>query len=291
MSKLQVLITGSTGFIGKNFLKKYSQTYDLKPVDLRIEKPSEVSMAGVDTVLHFAALVHQMNGALEKHYFEINTTLTKQLALKAKQDQVQHFIFLSTAHVYGQYGNLKNHSERLTETTLCQPADAYGRSKLEAENFLRSLEDENFKVSIIRSPLVYGPDGKGNLNALKKLITLFPILPFSFPDNRRSLIFVENLIYFIHLIIEKRKSGLFLPQDEHPISIQNLVEYLALALHKKVILFRLPRFLFRLLCQIKPSIAQKLFGTLALASEKSNKRLDYTPLISTKEAFHLTFNQ
>lgn len=290
MSKKQILLTGSTGFVGRSFLRLYDANYDIKTVNLRTTDIETISMDSINTVLHCAALVHQMKGAPVDQYFKINTELTQKLAVKAKQDHVSHFVFVSTAHVYGQNGNLVDHSQRLTESSPCHPTDAYGQSKLQAETLLLGLQDQNFKVSIVRSPLVYGPGGKGNLNSLRNLITVCPALPFAYPFNRRSLIFVDNLAYFISLIINQSKSGIYLPQDEQPISIQSFVQYIALAIHKKVILFRLPKFIFQFLCKVKPNIAQRLFGTLALNSDVSNKVLGYVPLVSTADAFKTTFD-
>lgn len=288
MSKLQVLITGSTGFIGQHFIKAYVGHYNLRVVNLRTEAIEILNLAGVDTVLHLAALVHQMQGAPAPQYFNVNHNLTMTLARKAKADGVGHFIYMSTTHVYGHYGNMQNPSERLNENSACEPTDAYGQSKLLAEENLRRLEDKNFKISIVRSPLVYGPGGKGNLNALTKLISVFPFLPFRYPTNRRSLIYIENLVYFLHLLIQQRKSGLFLPQDIEPISIQSLVELVATSANKNVYLFSMPKFIFKILYLLRPTVVQRLYGTFALDSTTTNLEIGYTPIYSTKDGLKAT---
>lgn len=289
MSKLQVLITGSTGFIGRHFIKNYGDHYQISKVNLRTESVDKLNLSGVQTVLHLAALVHQMQGAPAPQYFGINHNLTMRLARKAKADGVGHFIYMSTTHVFGHYGNMNDPSERLNETSPCDPTDAYGQSKLLAEENLRRLESDTFKISIVRSPLVYGPGGKGNLNALKKLISVFPFLPFRYPANRRSLIYVENLVYFLHLLIQQRKPGLFLPQDLEPISIQSLVELVATSARKKVHLFSMPKFIFKMLYALRPTILQRLYGTFALDSTRTNQEIGYKPLFTTVDGLKATF--
>ncbi len=288
MTKLQVLITGSTGFIGQHFIKAYGQHYDIRKINLRTEPIEQLPLNGIQTVLHLAALVHQMQGAPAQQYFNINHNLTMKLARKAKASGVGHFIYMSTTHVYGHYGNMQDPDEKLNEFSPCDPTDAYGQSKLLAEENLRRLESETFKVSIVRSPLVYGPGGKGNLNALTKLISIFPFLPFRYPLNRRSLIFVENLVYFLHLLILRRKSGLFLPQDLEPVSIQKLVELVAASANKKVHLFSMPKFFFKILYVLRPTVMQRLFGTFALDSSKTNQDIGYKPLHSTGDGLKAT---
>ncbi len=289
MSILHVLITGSTGFIGQHFIKTYAKHYAIRTVNLRTESVDKLQLEGVQTVLHLAALVHQMQGAPAQQYFNINHNLTMKLARQAKAAGVGNFIYMSTTHVYGHYGDLANPDQKLDESSHCDPTDAYGQSKLLAEENLKRLETENFKVSIVRSPLVYGPGGKGNLNALKKFISFWPFLPFRHPENRRSLIYVENLVYFLHLVMQQRKSGLFLPQDSEPISIQKLVEFVATCTNKKVHLFSMPRFLLKLLYTIKPSVVQRLYGSFALDSAKTNSAIGYKPLFTTLDGLKATF--
>lgn len=289
MAKLQVLITGATGFIGSHFIRSFSEKYTFKQVNLRNEQIDQLSMDNVDVVLHLAALVHQMNGAPAQQYFTINHNLTMKLARQAKAQKVPHFIYMSTAHVFGHYGNIDNPSKTLNEDSPCDPKDAYGQSKLLAEENLKRLSDDTFKVSLIRAPLVYGPGGKGNLNSLRNLIRIFPFLPFRYQVNKRSLVYVKNLVHFMSLVIDQKKPGLFLAQDKEPISIQQLVELISKSSGFEVVLFKLPKIFFRMLYKVRPYLIQRLFGSFALDSRKTNEVLGYSPIYSTEDGLLETF--
>jgi len=278
-----IFLTGSSGFVGQHFIKDYGNEYQITVAKVRLKNVATLTLNGVDTVLHLGALVHQMRPVPEDEYFKSNFELTKKLADKAIQFGIKHFIYLSTAHVYGEYGNLVDHSTTLQETTPCTPKDAYGKSKLLAENHLLGLASEDFKVSIIRPPMVYGGGAKGNLISLVRLIKIFPFLPFKYSKNKRSIIYVKNLTALIHKVIQERAGGLFLATDSRSVSIQDLSVYIARALGKKVFLFRLPNSIFKILCKIKPNIMTRLYGTLALDPSKTYKKLQFTPPFTTEE--------
>ncbi|WP_374028780.1 NAD-dependent epimerase/dehydratase family protein [Bdellovibrio bacteriovorus] len=281
--KKKVLLTGATGFVGSNFLKRHGNDFDITCLDLRKVALESTSFAGYDSLVHCAALVHQMQGAPEQEYFKVNYELTKALAEKAKQEGVKHFIFISTAHVYGDSGSLTDHQTRLTEETVCHPHDPYGRSKLAAEEFLLTVQSNDFTVSIIRPPMVYGKGAKGNIVSLAKLIKLCPLLPLDYTKNRRSIVFVGNLCHFIALTVEKKAAGILLPQDAEAVSISTLVKEIAGAMDRKVVLFSIPSFLLTLIFKASKKLSLRLFGSLAMDSSASNKKLGYTAKYSTRE--------
>lgn len=277
---MKVLLTGASGFVGGTFQRVYKDTFEIEALNLRTFTTSH-NFNDVDCVLHCAALVHQMQGAPEQEYFDVNFELTKKLALAAKESGVKHFVFISTAHVFGDSGHLYNHSERLNETSSCHPFDAYGKSKIAAELFLQSIQDKNFIVSIIRPPMVYGKGAKGNILSLSKLVKALPIIPLGYTKNRRSLVFVGNLCQHIALVIEKKASGIFLPQDPMPLSIQGIVENLARAQEHKVLIIPIPSFVSALLFKLIPKISLRLFGTLAFDSTVSDEKIGYKPKYTT----------
>lgn len=279
-----MLVTGSTGFVGSHFLSNYKNDYEILTVDLRSTPPDQINLIDVDCILHLAACVHHMHVIPDENYFTINTKLTENLAKHAKKNNVKHFIFMSTAHVYGDVGSF-NHTLSYNELTPCNPLHAYAQSKYQAEQILQKLADINFQVSILRPPMIYGHNAKGNLISLARLVSRFSILPFGFSENKRSIVYVENLAYFIHLVAQKHKAGIFLPQDQKPLSILEIVQNLATVQNKKVYLFRLPQFIFSLLFFIKPQIMTRLFGTLELNSSSSDNSLGYQALYSSQEGF------
>ncbi|MDR3258877.1 MAG: NAD-dependent epimerase/dehydratase family protein [Fusobacteriaceae bacterium] len=223
--KKTLMVTGASGFIGRNFIKKYKEHYNIVSVDLLTIAPEELDFNDVDTVLHLAALVHQMKGAPREKYFEINTELTRRMAGEAKENGVKHFVFYSTVKVYGYNGDLYNHNFILNEHSPCNPKnDPYGESKWATEKILKNFETEKFKVSIIRPPIVYGKDVKGNMKNLVDFIKKSPILPFKYIKNRRSFVNIENLLYLTSLVIDKEKEGIFIPLDEKNLSLKELID-------------------------------------------------------------------
>lgn len=282
--KKTLMITGASGFIGTNFIEKYKNKYNIIQVDLLKIKPEEIEFKNIDTVLHLAALVHQMNGAPREKYFEINTELTKKVAEAAKKNEVKHFIFYSTVKVYGYDGDLHNHNFILNEHSLCNPVnDPYGESKWEAEKILREMETDNFIVSVIRPPMVYGKGVKGNMESLIKVVRRIPILPFNYIKNRRSFINIENLLYLTSLVIDKEKKGVFLPLDEKALSLKEMIEGIEEGLKVKRIKISMIQPFFWILTKLKPNIMVRLYGSLQFDNSETRKKLEYIPLISYKK--------
>ena len=281
MEKKTLMITGASGFIGSNFIERYKDKYNIISVDLLKVKPEELNFKNVDCVLHLAALVHQMNGAPREKYFEVNTELTKRIAEESKKQGVKHFVFYSTVKVYGYDGDLYNHNIILNENSSCNPKnDPYGESKWEAEKILKNLEDENFKVGIIRPPMVYGKGVKGNMESLIKLIEKLPILPFNYNKNRRSLVNIENLMYLTSLVIDKKAQGVFLPLDEKKLSLKEIVEGIEKAYELKRINLQMIQPFFWLLTKLKPNIMVRLYGSLQFENKETKEKLNYISQIN-----------
>ncbi len=276
---MNVLITGHTGFVGSNFLSK---SHDFKCIgcDLLIHKVSEIDFKGVDTVLHLSALVHQMKGAPEELYFEVNRDLAFNVAKRAKELGVKQFILMSTSKVYGESSSKNSYWD---ETSTCNPTDPYGKSKLEAERLICDIADENFKVAIIRSPLVYGVGVKANMLNLVKLIDKFPLLPLGGIQNSRSMVYIGNLIALIDNIINQQVSGIFIAGDQSPLTTTRLVQYISCGLEKKRFFFKLPYLIIKLAGVIKPTFVARLFGSLVLDNSNTNKILKFTPPFTSEE--------
>lgn len=274
---MKILLTGSTGFIGKHFLAAYQTAYEIDCFSFLHDTLESLDLHGTDAILHLSALVHQMQGAPDDAYRRVNVDNTIALAKKAKEAGVPHFIFMSSIKVYGEESD-----QAYDETTPCLPTDPYGQSKLDAENALLELAGENFTVSIIRTPVVYGEGVKGNIRSLLKLVERVPVLPFGGIENQRSMVYVGNLCALIDAIIKDPKGGLFLAADPAPVSTTLLIEEIAHALKKKPLLLKLPLFGW-FLKKLKPALHARLFGSLRLDTHKSNTRLGFTPPFSTRE--------
>jgi len=181
-----------------------------------------------------------MAGASAEEYEKVNVTQTINLAKKAKESGVNHFIFMSTVKVYDEETDIA-----YTENSDCNPQDDYGKSKLKAEQALLGLSDEGlgFRVSIIRTPIVYGYGVKANIKNLVNLINKVPVLPFGKITNNRSMVFVGNLCHLIDEIIIRPvgsalgvqdKAGIFLACDDEPLSTAKLCELISVHLDKNI---------------------------------------------------------
>ncbi|MCT7551050.1 NAD-dependent epimerase/dehydratase family protein [Aliarcobacter butzleri] len=265
---MKLLITGSNGFIGNYFINNYKSKYNIKTFSFLKDDINTLDCNTIDIVFHLSALVHQMGGASASEYEKINVIQTIELAKKAKESGVKHFVFMSTVKVYGEETNSK-----YTENTVCNPEDDYGKSKLKAEQELQKLEDENFKISIIRTPIVYGYGVKANIKNLINLVNKVPVLPLGKIKNKRSMVYIGNLCHLVDEIIIQKKSGIFLACDDEPLSTSKLIELIAKNLHKKVYLIKVP-FFESLLKILKPSFHKRLYGSLEIDNTITKEKLN-----------------
>lgn len=268
-----VLVTGASGFVGTNFCQLSEDAYQVNCVSLRQTKIDQIDFSEVDVVLHLAGIAHRMKKTQEDLYYSVNRDLTYELAKVAKRSGVNQFIFASTIKVYG----FDSTDILLSLTSNCNPKDDYGRSKLQGEEQLMKLSSPDFKVAVVRIPLVYGPGVKGNLNALMKLTLKFPLLPFGGIDNSRSMISVRNLVEYFRCIIEKEFSGVVLPSDKITLSTTELVRLISNELDSKTKLVVIPQPMRKLAKLLIPDYYRRLFGNLAVDSTESNKLLGFTP--------------
>lgn len=277
----KLLLTGSNGFIGSYFIKGYEHKYDITTFSFLKDDFESLYAKGIDVILHLSALVHQKSGVSADEYERVNITNTLKLAKKAKESRVGHFIFMSTVKVYGEESK-----EIYTESFTCKPQDEYGQSKLKAERELQKLGSEDFIVSIIRTPIVYGYGVKANIENLINLIRTSPILPFANIENQRSFVYVGNLCALVDKVIETKKSGIFLACDDKPLSTTRLIELIATGMGKKVYLVKLPFFKELLRC-LKPSIYKRLYKNLEVDNTQTRKLLDFKNPYTVEEGIFL----
>lgn len=275
--KMKILLTGSSGFVGSYFIDHYANKYNISTFSFMKDDLNTLDIIGIDAIVHLSALVHQMGGAEADEYHRVNVDNTLKLAQKAKKNGVGQFVFMSTVKVYGEETN-----NCYTENSVCAPEDEYGRSKLKAEEELSKLEDENFKVSIIRTPIVYGVGVKANIKNLINLVNKVPILPFAKIDNRRSMVYIGNLCHLIDTVIEKNSNGIFLASDDEPLSTTHLIELIAKELGKKIYLVQIP-FFESLLKSSKPSFHKRLYGSLEVDNSQTKEKLDLINPFSIEE--------
>jgi nucleoside-diphosphate-sugar epimerase len=276
-----ICVSGSRGFIGTYFVSKYSKKYEIQPFSFTNESLGTLHVKNIDTILHLSALVHQTKKASYEEYERINVRQTIELAKKAKTSGVKQFIFMSTIKVYGEESEIA-----YKESSTCKPQNDYGRTKLLAEKKLLELEDEKFKISIIRTPLVYGYGVKANVKSLLNLIKKFAILPFGGIFNKRSMVYVGNLCHLADEIITQKQSGIFLASDDEPLSTTKLSNLIAQGLHKKIYLIKIP-FFATLLKFLKPSMYRRLYKNLEIDNSYTKAKLGLKNPYSTKEGILL----
>ncbi len=280
----KLLISGSNGFVGSYFIKKYKDKYDIKTFSFLKDDINSLDYSDIDVVFHLSALVHQMGGASCEEYERVNVIQTLQLAKKAKENGAKQFVFMSTVKVYGEETDSK-----YSENSICIPEDDYGKSKLKAELELQKLEDEDFKVSIIRTPIVYGYGVKANIKSLVNLVNKVPILPFGNIQNKRSMVYIGNLCYLVDVVIEQQKAGVFLASDDEPLSTSRLIELIAKNLNKKVYLIKIP-FFESFLKLVKPSFHKRLYGSLEVDNSITKEKLNLKNPYSVEDGIRLMIN-
>ena len=265
-------------------MDKYKNKYNIKTFSFRKEDIDTFDCTDVDTVFHLSALVHQMGGASAEEYEKVNVTQTLQLARKAKDRGVKHFVFMSTVKVYGEETN-----SVYTETTICNPEDEYGKSKLKAELELSKLENENFKISILRTPIIYGYGVKANIKNLVSLVNKVPFLPFGKIKNKRSMVYIGNICHLVDEIITQEKAGIFLAADDKPLSTSRLIELIAKNLDKNIYLVKIP-FFESFLKLVKPSFHKRLYGSLEVNNSITKEKLSLINPYSVEDGVRLMLN-
>lgn len=274
----KILITGAGSYIGTSFekyMKQWPDKYQVDTVDMIGDGWMKYDFSGYDTVYHVAGIAHSDNGKISKEksklYYEVNTKLTIRTAIKAKKSGVKQFIFMSSAIVYGDSAPIGK-KKIITRDTPVSPANCYGDSKVKAERGLKKLEDENFKVVILRPPMIYGKGSKGNYPLMSKFAQKMPVFPKV--DNCRSMLYIENLIEFVRLMIENEEQGTFWPQNAEYSNTSELVRMIGKAHGKKVALIPGCTIPLRI-AGLATGLVDKAFGNLAYDQKMSKYKEDY----------------
>ena len=273
----RIAVTGTTGFVGKRLMEYDKELFELVPLFLRLQDISLIDLSNTDVVVHLAGKAHQMEPIDDKIYFDINYELTRSLAELALKQHVKQFIYISSTKVYGD-----NVKEVLNEQSVCTPSDAYGASKLKAEKYLLGLQSPTFKVAIVRPPLVYGPEVKGNMFRLLHLSNKNYPLPFGKSTNLRSIVYLDNLIELINTIIKSEATGIFVAGDKEPVGTDKLIQMIRNELGIKKGLISMPGFLRRVIKNMKPGLYIRLFGSFVVDSHNTNQQLNFVPPYSTE---------
>lgn len=229
----RILITGAGSYVGES-VRKYMLAhgdYQIDAVDTMGDNWKKTDYSQYDVVYHVAGIAHvNADPKMEALYYKVNRDLTIEVAKHAKAAGVKQFIFMSSQIVFHESQSLK--TEVLTSATKENPNGFYGDSKLQAENAIKSLVDENFKVCILRPCMIYGPNAKGNFPRLAKMATKVPMFPAW--HNKRSMLYIDNLAEFVRQCVDRELEGTFYPQNREQADTVEIIRFFAKAAGHKV---------------------------------------------------------
>lgn len=269
----KILITGANSYIGtsvEKWLMKEPDKYKVDTIDMKDVSWKEKDFSKYDVVFHVAGIAHVSSKTNMKDlYYKINRDLAILTARKAKQEGVKQLIFMSSIIVYG---NSSCRKKIINIDTLPKPSNFYGDSKLQAEKGINLLNDKNFQVVIVRSPMVYGKNSKGNYPLLSQIVQRIPIFPDI--ENERSVLYIENLCEFIKLMIDNKETGIFFPQNKEYAKISDMVRLIGEANGKKIIMTKIFNPIILILCPIL-RIISKIFGNLVYEKSISIYKDEY----------------
>lgn len=279
---IKVLITGAGSYVGES-VRKYimstSTKFEIDSVDTKGDHWKKVDYAQYDAIFHVAGIAHvNADPKMEALYYQVNRDLAINVARLAKAARVKQFIFMSSQIVFHESQSLK--AEILTRDTVEKPNGFYGDSKLQAENGLHELESDDFKVCILRPPMIYGPNAKGNFLRLVRLASKTPIFPAY--HNKRSMLYIDNLAEFVKQVLLRQMSGVFYPQNCELGDTVEIVRYFAKVSGNRIWitpLFNPCVFLGSYFLQA----LNKMFSTYYYDSEMSKVDFDYQ-LVSFKDS-------
>jgi UDP-glucose 4-epimerase len=293
-----VALTGATGFIGQHLLRELPKRgYRLRVLlrrpsivpmecasavvgDLARPQNMAAALADVDAVIHSAGLAHAMSGMPEDDYRVLNTEATIALARAAQRAGAKRFVFLSS--IRAQSGATAQGV--LTEELAPQPTDAYGRSKLAAEQGLSEL---GLDWVALRLVLVYGPGVKGNMAELLRFArTPYP-LPLGALKGRRSLLSLDSLAAAVDTVLaapgELRRP--LIVADPEALTIPEMIAAVRRGLGRRPGLIPVPAALLETALRAagRMEVYQRLAGSL-VADPSALRRLGWTPPVATADA-------
>jgi len=298
MSIKNLILTGSTGFVGKNLINKLNPSnYKFDTLNLRDKQwPDQIHQDRNEAYIHLAGIAHDLSNKNDDHiYYKINYKLTKDVYNGfLKDEHAKTFIFFSSIKALADQPK-----QVLNEDLPPEPKTVYGKSKLKAENYILDNLPEDKTVIILRPCMIHGPENKGNLNLLLKAVSFHIPWIFGSFENKRSYCSIDNLCFIVDKILNtpSMKSGLYHIADDTSISTNKLITIIAKALGKRLIqlkvpkpiLLKLTKFGDRFNLPINSQVLNKITGTYEVSNSKIKQELGIKKLpLSTEEGLTKT---
>ncbi len=238
---IRILLTGVNGRIGNAFEEYIKETCPdevvVDRVSVRGDEYLSADWTGYDALIHAAGVVSAKEKSTaeqeEKYCNYVNRDITLKVAGKAKESGVKRFIFLSTMMVYGESAPI-GRSFTINRDTRPAPLSAYGKSKLAAEEGLKKLENDDFRVIIIRESVVYGEHFLGEFYKLQCAAGRLPVFPKI--DSTKSYIYERNLCELLKLMATDGRSGVYCPQNREIVTTSELFVHMRRAYGKRCVL-------------------------------------------------------
>ena len=280
---MNITVTGLSGFVGQN-LSKYLISKGNEVDRLSLRKEYWILNRNTETIIHLAGKAHDTaNTSADDEYFKINRDLTVQLFNEFLNSTIKDFIYFSSVKATAD-----TIEGTLDENHHSDPKTPYGRSKLEAENYLLSQKlPEAKRLFIIRPCMIHGPGNKGNLNLLYKVVEKGIPWPLACYDNQRSFLSIDNLNFLIEKIISDKNipSGIYNFADDEALSTTELVRIIAKTSGKKERLFKIPTNVITVVAKIGDLLK------LPLNSERLKKLTESYEVSNNKIKSVLKINQ
>lgn len=273
----RVLITGANSYIGTGFeqyaKEHYGSEFEIQTIDMIDGHWKERDFSAYDCVFHVAGIAHADVGNVSEEvkakYYAVNTDLAIETAKKAKADGVNQFVFMSSAIIYGDsapYGK----SKMITKDTKPHPANFYGDSKWKADKGVRKEASEDFIVTVIRPPMIYGKGSKGNYPRLAKMAKKLPLFPDC--ENLRSMLYIENLCEFLCQVMIRTEGGVFWPQNAEYSKTSEIVREIAKVSGHRIVISKAFNWVV--------TIASKIPGKVSASANKAFGNLTYEKSLS-----------
>lgn len=229
----KVLITGANSYIGTSFEKYINEHHPgefvIDTLDMVDGTWREKDFSGYDAVFHVAGIAHadvsHVSEEIKQLYYSVNTDLAVDAAQKAHKEGAMQFVFMSSMIIYGK-------NEHISKDTIPQPENFYGDSKWQADKKVSDMADDSLTVAVLRPPMIYGKNCKGNYPTLVKFAKKLPVFPKV--KNLRSMLYIDNLCEFVYAIINDRKGGVFFPQNDELVNTSKMVKTIAEANNHKI---------------------------------------------------------